>query len=247
MKCVVHAEIITVPLKRVWWIWRERHRVCFWLNGYEQLQINQPWGQKTAKSFSRLLFPPRVSLEWSIQKNQDSNLLEQIWHVAAGLRGLKLQLKQLVTVCAEEFTSTMWTIPRWGSSGEEYSLSMNTRVIWLPCRTTKNSRWEDFIRQRIHFESLRLSACLCVCVCFYWDSVSGIFVCFAPWEWCRAWRLLQAETTRRLSWSECGDDTSVNLRRTKPGGDEMVLLGDFKMEKQRNKRKKRGRSDRLRA
>lgn len=42
MKCVVHAEIITVPLKGVWWIWRERHRVCFWLNGYEQLQINQP-------------------------------------------------------------------------------------------------------------------------------------------------------------------------------------------------------------
>lgn len=141
----------------------------------------------------------------------------------------------------------MWTIPRWGSSGEEYSLSMNTRVIWLPCRTTKNSRWEDFIRQRIHFESLRLSACLCVCVCFYWDSVSGIFVCFAPWEWCRAWRLLQAETTRRLSWSECGDDTSVNLRRTRPGGDEMVLLGDFKMKKQRNKRTKWGRSDRLRA
>lgn len=106
---------------------------------------------------------------------------------------------------------------------------------------------EDFIRQRIHFESLRLSACLCVCVCFYWDSVSGIFVCFAPWEWCRAWRLLPAETTRRLSWSECGDDTSVNLRRTRPGGDEMVLLGDFKMKKQRKKRNKWGRSDRLRA
>lgn len=164
MKCVVHAEIITVPLKGVWWIWRERHRVCFWLNGYEQLQINQPWGQKTAKSFSRLLFPLRVSLEWSIQKNQDSNLLEQIGHVAAGLRGLKLQLKQLVTVCAEEFTSTMWTIPRWGSSGEEYSLSMNTRVIWLPCRTTKNSRWERILSGRGFILNLYVWVHVCVSV-----------------------------------------------------------------------------------
>lgn len=93
------------------------------------------------------------------------------------------------------------------------------------------------------------SECMFVCLCMFLLRLSfgDIRVCFAPWEWCRAWRLLQAETTRRLSWSECGDDTSVNLRRTRPGGDEMVLLGDFKMKKQRNKRKKWGRSDRLRA
>lgn len=93
------------------------------------------------------------------------------------------------------------------------------------------------------------SECMFVCLCMFLLRLSfgDICVCFAPWEWCRAWRLLQAETTRRLSWSECGDDTSVNLRRTRPGGDEMVLLGDFKMKKQRNKIKKWGRSDRLRA
>lgn len=94
-----------------------------------------------------------------------------------------------------------------------------------------------------------MSECMFVCLCMFLLRLSfgDICVCFAPWEWCRAWRLLQAETTRRLSWSECGDDTSVNLRRTRPGGDEMVLLGDFKMKKQRKKRNKWGRSDRLRA
>lgn len=39
----------------------------------------------------------------------------------------------------DEFTSTRWTIPRWGSSGEAYSLSMNTRVIWFPFKRRKKT------------------------------------------------------------------------------------------------------------
>lgn len=43
-----------------------------------------------------------------------------------------------------------------------------------------------------------------------------MFLCPAPWEWCQVWKLLQAETTHRLSWSEYGDGTSDNLHKTRP-------------------------------
>lgn len=53
----------------------------------------------------------------------------------------------------------MCTMPRCGSSGDEYSLSMNTRVIWFPYKST---------------EGFAYSVCVCMCACVW----MFVLVCF---------------------------------------------------------------------
>lgn len=86
----------------------------------------------------------KIKKVWTLRKNGDNfySFFTQLFFSGSNwipqlVQPIKINMLTLIFMSG--LTSTMWTIPRWGSSGDEYSLSMNTRVIWFPCRITHKS------------------------------------------------------------------------------------------------------------